>query len=84
MRQSACVDHGSLFVCGISLTSGQLVSELFSDCTRSCVSQGQMIKKGYFSIKVYRILGSFEAISVISRVHLICNNFIFYRSSCIL
>ena len=43
-----------------------------------------MIKKGYFSIKLYRILGSFEAISVISRVHLICNNFIFCRLSCIL
>ena len=28
-----------LFVCGISLTSGQLVSELFPDCTRSCFSQ---------------------------------------------
>ena len=29
----------SLFVCGISLTSGQLVSELFPDCTRSCFTQ---------------------------------------------
>ena len=28
-----------MFVCGISLTSGQLVSELFPDCTRSCFSQ---------------------------------------------
>ena len=28
-----------LFVCGISLTSGQLVSELFPDCTRSCFLQ---------------------------------------------
>ena len=27
------------FICGISLTSGQLVSELFPDCTRSCFSQ---------------------------------------------
>ena len=25
-----------LFVCGISLTSGQLINELFPDCTRSC------------------------------------------------
>ena len=29
----------NLFVCGISLTSGQLVRELFPDCTRSCFSQ---------------------------------------------
>ena len=28
-----------LFVCGISLTSGQLFNELFPDCTRSCFSQ---------------------------------------------
>ena len=28
-----------LFVCGISLTSGQLIIELFPDCTRSCFSQ---------------------------------------------
>ena len=27
-----------LFVCGISLTSGQLFNELFPDCTRSCFS----------------------------------------------
>ena len=27
-----------LFVCGISLTSGQLIIELFPDCTRSCFS----------------------------------------------
>ena len=26
-----------LFVCGISLTSGQLINELFPDCTRSCI-----------------------------------------------
>ena len=31
--------HICLFVCGITLTSGQLVSELFPDCTRSCFSQ---------------------------------------------
>ena len=41
-------------------------------------------KRAIFSIKVHRFLGSFEAISVISRVILICNNFIFYRSSCLL
>ena len=29
----------ALFVCGISLTSSQLINELFADCTRSCFSQ---------------------------------------------
>ena len=28
-----------LFVCGISLTSGLLINELYSDCTRSCFSK---------------------------------------------
>ena len=28
-----------LFVCGISVTSGQLINELFPDCTRSCFLQ---------------------------------------------
>ena len=35
-----------LFVCGISLTSGQLVSELFPDCTRSCFSQVVSRRRG--------------------------------------
>ena len=35
-----------LFVCGISLTSGQLVSELFPDCTRSCFSQVVLCRRG--------------------------------------
>ena len=35
------------FVCGISLTSGQLVSELFPDCTRSCFSQIVLRHRGY-------------------------------------
>ena len=35
-----------LFVCGISLTSGQLVSELFPDCTRSCFSQVVLRRRG--------------------------------------
>ena len=34
------------FVCGISLTSGQLVSELFPDCTRSCFSQVVLRPRG--------------------------------------
>ena len=35
-----------LFVCGISLTSGQLISELFPDCTRSCFSQVDFTPQG--------------------------------------
>ena len=35
-----------LFVCGISLTSGQLISELFPDCTRSCFSQVVLRRRG--------------------------------------
>ena len=33
------ISYYCLFVCGISLTSGQLIIELFPDCTRSCFSQ---------------------------------------------
>ena len=35
-----------LFVCGITLTSGQLVNELFPDCTRSCFSQVVLRRRG--------------------------------------
>ena len=35
-----------LFVCGISLTSGQLINELFPDCTRSCFSQVVSRRRG--------------------------------------
>ena len=35
-----------LFVCGTSLTSGQLVSELFPDCTKSCFSQVVLRRRG--------------------------------------
>ena len=35
-----------LFVCGISLTSGQLISELFPDCTRSCFLQVVSRRRG--------------------------------------
>ena len=34
------------FICGISLTSGQLVTELFPDCTRSCFSQVVLRRRG--------------------------------------
>ena len=36
----------SLFVCGISLTSGQLIIEPFPDCTRSCFSQVVLRRRG--------------------------------------
>ena len=39
-------DLNCLFVCGISLTSGQLVSGLFPDCTRSCFSQVVLRRRG--------------------------------------
>ena len=39
-------EESVLFVCGISLTSGQLVSELFPDCTRSCFSQVVLRRRG--------------------------------------
>ena len=42
-----------LFVCGISLTSGQLVSELFPDCTRSCFSQVVLRPRG--SDRIYEM-----------------------------
>ena len=35
-----------LFVCGISLMSGQLFNELFPDCTRSCFSQVVSRRRG--------------------------------------
>ena len=38
--------HFCLFVCGISLTSGQLIIELFPDCTRSCFSQVVSRRRG--------------------------------------
>ena len=35
-----------LFVCGVSLTSGQLIIELFPYCTRSCFSQVVLRHRG--------------------------------------
>ena len=35
-----------LFVCGISLTSGQLINEFFPDCIRSCFSQVILRRRG--------------------------------------
>ena len=45
-----------LFVCGISLTSGQLVNELFPDCTRSCFSQVVLRHRGGDRIDEMRCL----------------------------
>ena len=42
----ACGPMTCLFVCGISLTSGQLFNELFPDCTRSCFSEVVSRRRG--------------------------------------
>ena len=46
VQRAIPVPGACLFVCGISLTSGQLFSELFPDCTRSCFSQVVLRRKG--------------------------------------
>ena len=46
----------SLFVCGISLTSGQLINELFPDITRSCFSQVVLPRRGSDHIYEMRCL----------------------------
>ena len=45
-----------LFVCEISLTSGQLINELFPDCTRSCFSQVVLYRRGSDQIYETRCL----------------------------
>ena len=50
----------SLFVCGISLTSGQLSNELFPDCTRSCFSQVVSRRRG--GDRIYEMRGLFVAV----------------------
>ena len=42
-----------LFICGISLMSGQLINELFRDCTRSCFSQVVLRRRG--SDRIYEM-----------------------------
>ena len=49
-----------LFVCVISLTSGQLISELFHDCTRSCFSQVVLRRRG--GDRIYEIRCLFVAV----------------------
>ena len=50
----------ALFVCGISLTSSQLVSELFPNCTRSCFSQVVLRRRG--SDRIYEMRCPFVAV----------------------
>ena len=51
-----------LFVCGISLTSGQLFNELFRDCTRSCFSQVISCRRG--SDRIYEMRCLFLALGL--------------------
>ena len=55
-----------LFVCGISLTSAQLINELFLDCTRSCFSQVILRHRGGDHIYEMRCL--FEAVGPNARL----------------
>ena len=55
----------SLFVCGISLTSGQLVSELFPDCTRSCFTQVVLRRRG--GDRIYEMRCLFVAVGLNAR-----------------
>ena len=49
-----------LFVCGISLTSGQFISELFPHCTRSCFLQVVLRHRG--SNHIYELKCLFVAV----------------------
>ena len=57
--------RSGLFVCGISLTSGQLVSELFPDCTRSCFSQVVLRRRG--GDRIYEMRCLFVAVGLNAR-----------------
>ena len=54
-----------LFVCGISLTSGQLINELFPDCTRSCFSQVVSRRRG--GDRIYEMSCLFVAVGLNAR-----------------
>ena len=54
-----------LFVCGISLTSGQLINELFPDCTRSCFSQVVLRRRG--GDRIYEMRCLFVAVGLNAR-----------------
>ena len=55
----------SLFVCGIGLTSGQLINEFFPDCTRSCFSQVVLRRRG--SDRIYEMRCLFVAVGLNAR-----------------
>ena len=54
-----------LFVCGISLTSGQLINELFPDCTRSFCSQVVSRRRG--GDRIYEMRCLFVAVGLNAR-----------------
>ena len=54
-----------LFVCGISLTSGQLFNELFPDSTRSCFSQVVLHRRG--GDRIYEMRRLFVAVGPSAR-----------------
>ena len=51
-----------LFVCRISLTSSQFVTELFPDCTRSCFSQVVVRHRG--GDRIYEMRCLFVAVGL--------------------
>ena len=57
--------QASLFVCGICLTSGQLVSKLFPDCTRSCFLQVVLCRRG--GDRIYEMRCLFVAVGLNAR-----------------
>ena len=59
-RQARFLKEVCLFVCGISLTSCQLISELFPDCTRSCFSQVVLRRRG--GNRIYEMRCLFAAV----------------------
>ena len=54
-----------LFVCGISLTCGQLINELFPDCTRSYFSQVVSCRRG--GDRIYEMRCLFVAVGLNAR-----------------
>ena len=51
-----------LFVCGISLTSSQVINELFPDCTRSCSLQVVLRRRG--GDRIYEMRCLFVAVGL--------------------
>ena len=59
------VGQDCLFVCGISLTSGQLFNEFFPDSTRSCFSQVVLRHRG--GDRIYEMRCLFVAVGLNAR-----------------